>query len=156
MADYLYKGFTITFNELRGDFRALCVNGVNVSAPSLPAIKKKIDKILVVAFKPFKAISINFDDPSPFKVLRITDDSGFRHSRGYKVFVTDREGYSSTLKRVTLDTPENRNLIKEWRRAQKEHDKLVTASKAKCDAALKAIPMINADTYNPTADHAKT
>lgn len=144
-----HKGVAITFNEQGANFVAR-VNGNDLKAPSLDAMKKKIDGAQLIEFKPFKAVKGSMDDLAQFDVVGIRKSAGFsqRISRGETVFVcVAKNGNEFETDSVTPATKENIDTIKfanqEWEACRKiEQDAESRRTKAR-----DAIPDVRARDY---------
>lgn len=107
------------------------VNGAEISAPSLPAIKKKIDKS--APFKPFDAITIDYYDK--IEDIRIVGMVKQRNHRSWLWKTTSGRTHSS----VYLDTPQVRAGIKKYLAAKKQGEKIREAQEALEDKLKAAI-----------------
>lgn len=148
VTDYAHKDVMIQFDAERAQFS--CSIGVQkFKAPSLDAIKKKIDAALLVEFKPFMAVRGNLDDVAQFQVIGIAKSDGYRRGiqRGTTVFVCVGERGNFELDEVTPATTANIKAVKHasdtWERCREQEKKLEDER----NAARHAIPSIRARDY---------
>lgn len=146
--NYEHKHIAITFREQNATFNAQ-VNSEWLRAPSLTAIKKKIDLALEQVFKPFSAISADSDTIKPFTVLRVECRTERRH-KDEKQFVTDAPGWQQHRARVTLDTPKNRAQIAAYNKLHKDNHRKIELLKKEIDDARRDIPEISASEFGVT------
>lgn len=126
--------------DQRGTFTAK-VAGEELTAPSLAALKRKIDAALADAFEPFDAFTIrNFYADGPeleeYRVVGI----GAEREKG-RSSATWRNDRGLNLKQCYRDTPETRAqaeaYIAKWRANKVERDRM----EAEEEALLEAIPL---------------
>lgn len=148
MKNWAHKGFEITFHDSCEEFRAT-VNGATLASPSLDAIRKKIDKALVIDFKPFKAVSGSLDDLKVFDVTGLGKSAGGRrgYGRGEPCFITGELGYGHEKDSVVPATPDNIALIKFANKEWDECSKIIKAAEARREKARHAIPTLRARDY---------
>lgn len=109
-----HKGTEISLNN-KGEFTATC-NGLVLNAPSLPAIKKQIDK--VAPFTAFEAFTIDRNDE-----IRKHTVVGIRKNRGYEGYSwVTADGHSPST--VYQATPENMARAKKLTLAKEKHEKI--------------------------------
>lgn len=116
--EYKHRGVKIEFVEMGGVFVAI-VNDKRTTAPSLSAIKSKIDKAQANTFEPFDAFRFSSDGyrstkPDKIEKFRVTGIE--RKSRGLRAgfgFTVSGGGFYSAPNEVILDTPENLVLANE-------------------------------------------
>lgn len=123
---WMHNGTEITMNS-QGEFVAK-VGGLVVTAVSLPAIKKRLDK--TAPFDSFKAFTINYYDKlEPHTIV------GIQKNRGYPSY-TWKDDRGRTYQHVYRDTPQARANLKRYLDAKAEHEKIVAKHEA-IEAKLK-------------------
>lgn len=142
-----HKNVEITFDAGGAYFKAE-FGGKHVTAPSLDAMKKKIDKKVADTFQPFEAFEYphyyrTSEPPSLIKVESIHADT--RRSRCSFVFT--RNGHDCYATEFVPNTEAGKQAIDEYykiaQHAQKEEARL----KALVNAAREKIPVISIHAY---------
>lgn len=163
MKDYNYNGVTITFEETAARFTAT-VGGKFTRAPSLDAMKKKIDKAKEQAFTPFDALMYrsfyfghqSYERSNPemdtVRVIRVEADKRARYDRHtFNVEYTGKSKKvyhrSDTVTVVTPDTPEARKAIQDYYRIGVEAEKTIGRLIKQVEAAEAKIPRLGASEY---------
>lgn len=100
-----HKGHVIAFNET-GAFFYATVNGGRLTAPSVDAMRKKLDKLAFDAFVPFEALDWHGTKIESCRVTGIEKGTGRRYGAGLQ-FLTSK----GVKTRVIRDTPENRKQL---------------------------------------------
>lgn len=109
-----HKGTEISLDK-KGVFTAKC-NGVELNAPSLLALKKKLDKIS--PFTAFEAFIITYGD-----IIKTCTIVGIQKNRGYNGY-SWKDADGRTHSTVYQATPENLARAKKFMQAKENHEKL--------------------------------
>ncbi len=152
-ATWEYKGVTITLDDLSGQFVVLDKTRVKHRAPSLDAMKAKLDKTFKIAFEPFEALS--YEEPhsyvggkstpgkmrAPRKVEQLHTPVGRLSYRNSAVFLVLR-GAEGTghyhMSSVIPNTKENRQAVQALITAQ-HNNNIVRAKMRAEEEALEAV-----------------
>lgn len=130
---YSHKGIEIEFRESRSDFLATIL-GKRVAAPSLVAMKKKIDAAKAENFQTFTALrEREYNDPKGKDLFKVTivgkSKTASKWNRG--AFVDDQGKHHS---RLLPDTPEAIALWKTHEAARAAEQKAEEVTRAARDA----------------------
>lgn len=117
---WLHNGTKIEMKP-SGEFTAK-VGGLTITAVSLPAIKKRLDK--TAPFAQFKAFTINYYDKLEECVI-----VGIQKNRGYPNY-TWKDERGRTHMHVYRDTPQARANLKKYLAAKAEHQKIADKNEA--------------------------
>ena len=133
-----HRGVSITFDTARAIFLAT-IDGKPQRAPSLDAIKKKIEAAVNNAFTPWRGLSVSYYGAA-FREVEVVGIAKGR--KEWLVRYLDRDGRRSegNESAIVEDTPENRSLVAAMVAAHKtleaEKDRLGQIK----EDARKAIP----------------
>lgn len=144
---WTHKGIAIELMEVSGSFSAI-IGGKRQVAPSLDAIKKRIDDAAKIGFEPFKALEYGRDDKiTVYEVTGITRVTrGRRWGSSGERFITTAS-YSPERSSVTPDTLEARQAVKAWQALSKKNNAEIDRLKKAMEKAQKAIPVVSASAY---------
>ena len=143
MNSWNYKGIEITIDN-KGKFNATASNGKKIVGASIDSIKKQIDKLDAVAFKPFEAmVSVNYGGRG-FETVTVNRIDIAARSRDSKVFIIDgKTGYEKERYQVIRKTPENVALCAAYLARRDEIREQLDKLEAELKAIERALPWIN-------------
>jgi hypothetical protein len=127
MSTWTHGTTTITFDAERATFRADGPNGEKLRAPSLAAIKKQLDGLNTVAFKPFAILRFTLTRfnawsteaeaelgkfTTGLKAAQLEKESTGRSGMSYRFVIEGQRNYGSSREySVYPDSPENREAV---------------------------------------------
>lgn len=147
---YKHKGIEITFDNVSASFTAK-IGEKRISAPSLAAAKKQIDNVISATFKPFATLRWWSNEMVPMSVVGIVKSRSKWNARDqFLVRPVDAQGArfgEQHIDSVTLDTPENRALIKAYHEAESEATAQIKVIKDRVEKIRMAIPFVTPENY---------
>lgn len=155
MPTWTHNGIEIALRDNVGDFVATPKGGARITAPSLDAMKKKLDVLKQSSFQPFNALHIKypyngrsgneskggFETNQVIGIEREKGRSGGTLKFQFKSGRNDQYAYP--------DTPENREAIQLFVKTQFENFEKREAMDAEERALKEAIQKIYAKDYAP-------
>jgi hypothetical protein len=140
-----------------GEFTTV-LNGKVIRAPSLAAIKKKLDAAAKVAFKPFNALrDARYNDKEDTRIegmVRVTvigiekSTGSNRYLRQKWQFLLDgQQPYGGQWTELTVDTPENIAAVQVARKYREETQRIKDERMEKQKELDDAIETVLADTF---------